>query len=37
MGKRGEVTGDWTQLHNDEVYDFDSTSVIMRVMKQKEE
>jgi hypothetical protein len=33
--KRGEVTGDWRKLHNDELYSLYSSPNIIRMMKSR--
>ena len=33
--KRGEVTGKWRKLHNEELYDLYSSSKIIRVIKSR--
>ena len=33
--RRGEVTGEWRRLHNEEINDFYSSSNIVRVIKSR--
>jgi hypothetical protein len=33
--KRDEVTGEWRQLHNEELHDFYSSPSIIRIIKAK--
>jgi hypothetical protein len=33
--KRGEVTGEWRRLHNEELYDFLLLEGIVRIMKSR--
>jgi hypothetical protein len=33
--KRGEVTGEWRKIHNEELHDLYSSPTIVRVMKSR--
>jgi hypothetical protein len=33
--KRGEMTGEWTKLHNEELHDLYSSSSIIRIIKSR--